>query len=59
MGYGPTNDTDSIHVLRKAFDVGINYFDTAPLYGHGNSEILLRLDQTWSSILAESLSDWV
>lgn len=34
-------DTDSDELIATAFDQGIRYFDTAPLYGHGRSEIRL------------------
>ncbi len=36
-------DDDSIAAIHRALDVGINWFDTAPLYGHGHAdEILVR-----------------
>jgi aryl-alcohol dehydrogenase-like predicted oxidoreductase len=41
-GYGPTDDKKSIEVLRYAYANGINFYDTAPPYGNGNSEILLK-----------------
>lgn len=31
----------ALHILDAAFDNGINYFDTAPLYGSGYSEIII------------------
>lgn len=34
-------DPNNITLIQKAFDLGINYFDTADLYDHGNNEILL------------------
>ena len=34
-------DERSIGAVHKALDVGINWFDTAPLYGHGHSEEVL------------------
>jgi aryl-alcohol dehydrogenase-like predicted oxidoreductase len=40
-GYGPTDDRASRAALRRAFDLGINFFDTADLYGDGHSEELL------------------
>lgn len=39
--YGPTDDEVSCQALRKAFDLGINFYDTAPLYGYGHSEELI------------------
>ncbi len=40
--WGPTNDADSVAVIHKALDLGINLFDTADIYGFGHSEKLLR-----------------
>lgn len=34
-------DNSSKRAIRKAFDLGINFFDTAPVYGFGRSENLL------------------
>lgn len=39
--YGKTNDKTSLEALRTAFDLGINFFDTANVYGGGHSEELL------------------
>jgi aryl-alcohol dehydrogenase-like predicted oxidoreductase len=41
VAYGKTSDAESIRALKKAFDLGINFFDTADLYGFGHSETLL------------------
>ena len=47
MGFGgapfgnlftPVNESDVIDCLSAAYDAGIRYFDTAPLYGYGLSE---------------------
>lgn len=35
------SDEDSILSIEKAVDLGINFFDTAPVYGFGHSERLL------------------
>lgn len=34
-------DADAIRLVHEALDRGVNFFDTAPGYGRGNSEILL------------------
>lgn len=34
-------DDESIRAIRKAFDLGITLFDTAPVYGFGHSEELM------------------
>ena len=31
--YGPTDDAESIRVLHRALDLGINFWDTAEVYG--------------------------
>ena len=36
-------DSDSIAAVHAALECGVNFFDTAPLYGHGHAdEILLQ-----------------
>ena len=37
-GWTGTKDDESIRVLREALDMGINFIDTAPVYGLGHSE---------------------
>jgi aryl-alcohol dehydrogenase-like predicted oxidoreductase len=39
--YGEANDEDSKKALLKSFDLGVNFFDTADVYGHGHVESLL------------------
>ena len=36
--WGPQDDNDSIAAIHKALDLGINWIDTAPIYGLGHSE---------------------
>ncbi len=38
FGWGPQDDQDSIRAIHKALDMGINWIDTAPVYGLGRSE---------------------
>ncbi len=38
FGWGPQDDKDSIAAIRKALDSGINWIDTAAVYGLGHSE---------------------
>ena len=40
-GWGDSNDNDSVNAVRAAVDSGINFFDTADVYGLGHSEELL------------------
>ena len=37
-GWGPQDDRDSLEAIRQAIDSGINWIDTAPIYGCGRSE---------------------
>ncbi|MBC7907747.1 MAG: aldo/keto reductase [Rhodospirillaceae bacterium] len=39
--YGSTEDSVSVAALEAAFDAGVTYYDTAPLYGLGHSEELI------------------
>jgi len=39
--WGSVDDKDSLAALHKALDLGVNYFDTADVYGDGRSERLL------------------
>lgn len=38
FGWGPQDDKDSISTIRRALDLGVNWIDTAPVYGEGHSE---------------------
>jgi aryl-alcohol dehydrogenase-like predicted oxidoreductase len=38
---GPQDDTDSIETIYKAMELGINWIDTAPIYGCGHSEEII------------------
>lgn len=39
--YGETNWEESINTIHRAYDLGINFFDTADVYGYGDNEKLL------------------
>ena len=38
FGWGPQDDADSVTAIRRAVDLGINWVDTAAVYGLGRSE---------------------
>ena len=39
--YGPTSDEEGLAVLKKAYDLGISFWDTAAVYGLGHNERLI------------------
>ena len=44
--WGEVSDTDSLGALHRAVEKGVNFFDTADVYGDGRSEKLLaRLEE--------------
>lgn len=38
FGWGPQDDADSIAAMHRAVELGVNWIDTAAIYGHGHSE---------------------
>ena len=38
FGWGSQDDRESIAAIREAIDLGINWIDTAAIYGLGHSE---------------------
>ena len=40
--WGQVNDNESLAALHRAVELGVNFFDTADVYGDGNSERLLK-----------------
>jgi len=41
FGWGPQEDEASVKAIHAALDAGINWIDTAPIYGHGHSETVV------------------
>lgn len=41
IAYGATSDEESKLALRRAFDLGVNFYDTSDIYGFGHSEELI------------------
>lgn len=41
IGWGDVKDDTSVQALQKAFELGINFYDTADFYGLGHSEELI------------------
>src|SRR6266567_7503306 len=48
FGWGPQDDADSIAAIHEALDAGINWIDTAAIYGLGHSE----------TVVAKALAEW-
>lgn len=39
--WGEADDKESVRVVEKAIDLGVNFIDTAPIYGSGRSESVI------------------
>ena len=48
FAWGPQDDSDSIAAIHRALELGVNWIDTAAVYGLGHSE----------EIVARALKDW-
>jgi len=48
FAWGPQEDTDSIAAIHRALELGVNWIDTAAVYGLGHSE----------EVVARALKDW-
>ncbi|MBN1392009.1 MAG: aldo/keto reductase, partial [Sedimentisphaerales bacterium] len=49
-GWGPQDDNDSIKAILEAMDAGVNWLDTAPIYGFGHSEKIVAKALSQTSI---------
>src|SRR5512132_2234081 len=43
LGWGRSSDDESLGAIRRARELGVNFFDTADSYGFGRSESLLGI----------------
>ncbi len=41
LGWGEVDDEESLRAIQRALDLGVNFFDTANVYGAGHSEKVL------------------
>jgi aryl-alcohol dehydrogenase-like predicted oxidoreductase len=49
FGWGSQDDSDSIAAIHRALELGVNWIDTAAVYGLGHSEeVVARALKTWS-----------
>ena len=47
-GWGPQEDSDSIAAIQRSLELGVNWIDTAAVYGLGHSEeVVARALQEW------------
>ena len=55
-GWGDTPESDAIAAVRRARELGVNFFDTADVYGSGRSEEIIgkALGQNWNGIFVAS-----
>jgi aryl-alcohol dehydrogenase-like predicted oxidoreductase len=51
--YGPSDEADCVQTLHAALGLGINFYDTADMYGRGNNEVLLAkaFAERWHDIV--------
>ncbi len=51
-GWGDTPEADAIAAVQRARDLGVNFFDTADVYGHGRSEEILgkAFASNWNNV---------
>ena len=48
FAWGPQDDQESVEAIHRALDLGINWIDTAAVYGLGRSE----------EVVARALAEW-
>ena len=53
VGWSGQDDNDSTNALRKAYELGINHWDTADVYGDGKSELIIGT--VWGEIKREDI----
>jgi aryl-alcohol dehydrogenase-like predicted oxidoreductase len=55
-GWGETPEEDAIAAIHRARDLGVNFFDTADVYGNGRSEEILgkALGPDWKDVFVAS-----
>ena len=54
--YGPTDDGASIRTIHRAQDLGVNFLDTAPMYGHGEDG---RSESVCGQALRDRRDQWI
>lgn len=55
FGWGPTDDEESVAAIRHAIEAGINWIDTAAIYGLGHSEEIVGRALSGTSLGEDAL----
>jgi len=60
-GYGSVPDSEALHALRRAVELGVNFFDTSDSYGLGRAERLLgaALADRIGQVVLATKAGWV
>ena len=53
VGWADQSETDSINALKRCWEVGINHWDTADVYGEGRSESIIG--KMWNKISRDDI----
>ena len=56
--WGPQSDEDSVDAIVRAVELGVNWIDTAPVYGYGHSEDVVGRRSLVTST-AVSMISWI
>src|SRR5207247_11424870 len=64
FAWGPQEDQDSIAAIHRALELGVNWIDTAAVYGTGHSEeVVARALKQWlgarSCVFTKGTLTWV
>src|SRR5437867_1021589 len=58
VGWTSVDDNESLRALRRAYDMGVNFFDTADVYGNGHSEELIgKCDALRDAVVATKVGN--
>ena len=58
FSWGPQDDRESIRTIHHALDLGINWIDTAAIYGLGHSEEVAAKVDRYGNYRSASFAEW-